>query len=1024
MDDHQLEQLKHLVARTTAQLEHWEAPIKGTAFLITKTHALTCAHCLRPKGSDDWAPKVTLHFSRWGSAGEQRDAHVIGEPDWERDIAVLQLAEESTLDVIPFTLALNAARSIRWETFAHPRPGADAGIVMDGTIQDPRAYLPHRKSRLSVIQLTCNQAQDRINGASGAPVVVDDLIVGMLNNQLVAEQQPESHRSEVPPTYKPVYSTAYALPIEAMQDFLCAACPGLQVRPPVAGSPRVEPPLSLVPREHSSSRNRFHYGYEAVEFVGRSQEWSELLAFLAPQPQRRVDFAWWLWTAPGGQGKSRLAFRLCMDLRRSGWWCGFLASTPEFEHWDEWIVDQPTLIVIDHIAQRAKEIRQAIYSLSRHPEHIRAPLRLLLLERRFQPEDSWVEEFVPQAHPEDMADLFAYAYDPTGENLADELQRYERRLGPLSTDDLWQIVQTILGEYGIAPPDRATTLALLTQIDPFQRPLFAILAADAIGTAGPDQIRRWNRSDLVMFILRRESSLWKERLQLTEPGAASGRRKNFEEHLNLVIFATITGRQTTDACERLRRHAVPVPDRILPDWLREMTGYSWEDAEETIPSFAPDILGELFILERLSGNFGVDANRQVPREQTQRVLDVALAEAWYETTIAFIRRCVEDFPDHPALGRFTAIEIPEGRQANDGLYQDYSVAMQRVADILRAAGKEELVEQVYTQLIEVGESLSESPGLPDRYRRLAAFFYNRAVSRNRQNALDGAEQDCDQAIARIARLFQDRESSAFDVEDYPLECARASALRLRAILRSQRGDVSGAFADLECILTDQQVDASTRAEALLVRAGLYLDQEDDRAALGDYEEILEMSGAALDEPQRLAVEGAIPLLWNEANRVSKAGDDGTALQLLGRLLNLSNDRPDLQARARVNRSAIYLRQENWTAAIEDCNAVLQAQDPPLDQQLKARVNRGSAYVKLREFCQASADVEHVLGSVSNAVREWGLAMLTRAQIRHARGDLANAHRDLVTIIDQRALDADLRQRAGRLFAQCCSQRRT
>jgi tetratricopeptide (TPR) repeat protein len=1014
MDDRQLEQLKHLVARTTAQMEHWIAPVTGTAFLITRTYALTCAHCLRPRGSDTWARHVTLHFSRWATTGATREAHVVGEPDWERDIAVLQLAEALTLEVRLFPLAGNAARHTRWETFAHPNPGADVGLVLDGTIQDPGAYLPHRQSQLPVMQLTCHQAQDSIKGASGAPVVVDNLIVGMLNNQLAVKEEPEIYSPDAPPRYTPVYATAYALPIEAMQDVLRAVCPEVSVRPPIAGPPRVEPPLTLGPREHRGSRNRLHYGYEAVEFVGRRQEWSELLTFLAPQPQLPVDLAWWLWTAPGGQGKSRLAFRLCMEMHQSGWWCGFLSSTAEFDRWQEWIVDQPTLIVIDHIAHRAKEIQQAICTLSRHTAHIRAPLRILLLERRFQTEDGWVEELVPQAHLEDMADFFAYAYDPTGEHHTDTLQRYERQLGPLSSDDLWQIVQTVLGEHGIAPPDRHTTLTLLGQIDPLGRPLFAILAADAIGAAGPEQIRRWNRVDLVAFILRREVSLWKEWLQLTGPGMTAERRRNFEEHLNLVISATIAGWRTTYACAKLREHAVPVPDRILPDWLREMTGYAWGEVEVTVPSFTPDILGELFILERLLGNFGVDANRQVPREQTQRVLDVALAESIH-TTVAFIRRCVEDFPEHPALECFTAIQIPEGSQANDGLYQDYSVAMQQVADILEAAGRQELVEKVYTQLIEVGQALPDSPpGLPDRYRRLATFFYDRAVYRRQQNTCDRAEQDCDEALARVARLLEGRQSSVFNIEDYRLVQVRASALRLRATLRRERHDVSGAFAALACILTDKQVDAAERAETLLFRAKLYEDQGDGWAALGDYEEILGTSEPGLDEQKRLAIAGAIPFLWQEAHRAAQSGNHNTALQHFDRLLTLMHDRPDWQAMVYVSRSEMHWKRGELAEALADCNAVLQAPNAPRDQQLKALVHRSQLYLQQRRFGPAADDVEQILGAADVEVRERSIALLTRARIRFAEGDRIKALEDLLTVTRQDDLDPEIRQVAEHL----------
>ena len=197
---------------------------------------------------------------------------------------------------------------------------------------------------------------------------------------------------------------------------------------------------------------------------------------------------------------------------------------------------------------------------------------------------------------------------------------------------------------------------------------------------------------------------------------------------------------------------------------------------------------------------------------------------------------------------------------------------------------------------------------------------------------------------------------ALTVKTYEIARLRANMFVYGPFSEAKKATSPVRLLTLNKVLTDQHVSAYERAEALLVRAKFYRDQGNYQAALGDYEEILEMSEPYLNELRQLAVEEVIPLLWNEANRASKAGDDTTALQLLDRLLKMSCNRLDLQVMVQVNRSFIHLRQQNWPAAIEDCNAVLQAQNSPLDQQLKALVNRSRVYLALKNR-PVSNDVE-------------------------------------------------------------------
>ncbi|HLG33956.1 MAG TPA: hypothetical protein VI757_03690, partial [Bacteroidia bacterium] len=60
-----------------------------------------------------------------------------------------------------------------------------------------------------------------------------------------------------------------------------------------------------------STSNIYHYKYQYLNFVGRHEEMSSLWNFLADKDENK-KFMWWMITAPGGMGKSRIAQRLCI----------------------------------------------------------------------------------------------------------------------------------------------------------------------------------------------------------------------------------------------------------------------------------------------------------------------------------------------------------------------------------------------------------------------------------------------------------------------------------------------------------------------------------------------------------------------------------------------------------------------------------------------------------------------------------------------------------------------------------------
>jgi len=83
-----LDDLKLTVARTTGP----ELPT-GTAFLLSATHALTCAHCIRTT-SGRLADALDLYFSNWNASREQHAT--VEAVDEEQDVALLKLTVPAT----------------------------------------------------------------------------------------------------------------------------------------------------------------------------------------------------------------------------------------------------------------------------------------------------------------------------------------------------------------------------------------------------------------------------------------------------------------------------------------------------------------------------------------------------------------------------------------------------------------------------------------------------------------------------------------------------------------------------------------------------------------------------------------------------------------------------------------------------------------------------------------------------------------------------------------------------------------
>jgi len=369
-----------------------------------------------------------------------------------------------------------------------------------------------------------------------------------------------------------------------------------------------EPPLKLkrLPPERAS---RFTYRAQVAPFVGRQQELAALKAFCDADH----CFRWWLLAGPGGQGKSRLAFELCLS-RANAWHAGILAS-PKFD-WRTWEPERPTLIVADYAARDVDDLRKAAVALCDREHTFDFPVRLLLLER--DPKGPWSEKF--EGTDNARYDLAGHCHD--GPLMLD----------PLGDEALWQVMLAFFDRAGATAPNKAETLGKLKDIDDDARPLFASLLADAWTAGGlrPD----WSKEDLLTHVLAREDDQFWKRADVDDLDR------------NLLALATMTGGIALD--DALGNGAPGLlPDRqsFEPDRYEVMCG---RPVDGRVPALEPDIIGEFFVLSHLA------TKRAKILGWAKELHNLAWTTAAPWKIGSFLFRATSDFPRHESLNALLA----------------------------------------------------------------------------------------------------------------------------------------------------------------------------------------------------------------------------------------------------------------------------------------------------------------------------------------------------------------------------------
>jgi len=605
------------------------------------------------------------------------------------------------------------------------------------------------------------------------------------------------------------------------------------------------PPLYLpwTLDERERFRSRFLPLSRWVELIGRDQELSDLLTFLAPSSERRLR--WMLITGDGGQGKSRLALELALHAHAMGWDAGFYRRESGYADWHKWQPERNTLIIFDYAALQPETIKSALLALH---QKTRAPdcpqLRILVLERYLDERAPWFETLIAKGSSSDRATIESLYHALGAERailgdgqlvsnpmrLADLTTLQPYRLPPLQAEDFLALVRAYYQRYcpmiGKAPEplDSDTLRQTLRQLpEGDYRPLFAAFVGEVIATHGLNAVRHWDTTQLVRWVLDREHQRWKQ-------------QQIDEKHANLVALLTIAGALSVEELQKLCQqhpHLLPDIDREFNEaHYHELTAYTPRRADERLDGMLPDLLGELFILERLNNGYALDSGYQRAKRDTQQVLQIAwsVVRKVEDTeqperslitsyTGGFVIRCAADFPDHTALETLLTTS-PE--QADEWVMELYRKALARALSRLTTENSQPLFRRLT-------ESLSAA--------HRAMVYFNRGVVYDEQGKFDAAIEDY---------------TAVLQMPDAPAE-DRAGALFNRGVVYDEQGKLDAAIEDYTAVIQMPDAPAEDRARALVYRGVVYDEQGKFDAAIEDYTAVIQMPDAP-EEIKALAQE--------------------------------------------------------------------------------------------------------------------------------------------------------------------------
>jgi tetratricopeptide (TPR) repeat protein len=338
--------------------------------------------------------------------------------------------------------------------------------------------------------------------------------------------------------------------------------------------------------------------YRLVPYTGRAfqETRADLLAWARGLEAARPPVGLRTYIGPGGAGKTRLLIEVGQALRQEGWWVGFLrAGRLTQENARILGTDaRPTLLIVDYIANRDREVRILLHEAARACGERAAPLAVVLLERTFP---DWLREDLHTYTDPEYVGWPAFLGLPT-------VEKEPRHLPDLAPDDRRMLFRTAREQF--AKILRADGRPLPDYADLPDAPLYVLLLA-LLAAAGERVERPTDPEQVLECTWSRERAAWKRHLEplfRNQPEARLNRAVEVVE--DLAVLATL-GRAFPDPkavaafLEAHEPHFRPIPgvtwdelaDRLPVLFPRRVPG-------SLIPPVAPDPLADFVLRRRLA----------------------------------------------------------------------------------------------------------------------------------------------------------------------------------------------------------------------------------------------------------------------------------------------------------------------------------------------------------------------------------------------------------------------------------------
>ena len=321
--------------------------------------------------------------------------------------------------------------------------------------------------------------------------------------------------------------------------------------------------------------------FEVVPFAeaGRAEDFAALEQWCAEERPAAV----WLWTGPGGIGKTRFFIEWCKRLGRRGWHVGFVkTSTTADELRPLFESEMPCCAVIDYAETRRPLVERLLQMLAEHAAQGKTPpVRLILVSRRA---GDWWEQF--RNIDGLVGNLMEGARDP----------RELRPLAPSATErvPLFRVAVAALAS-ALAKPEPSTRPTLDDPV--FDRVLFIHIAA--LAALDGQQLR--GRGELLEFALEHERRFWFQDREDNRIDPLT--KKALDEAMEPVVvgLTLVGGAPNSDAALSLIKQVRDLTDERA-SWVldRLVRLYAVEAGAGLLLPLQPDLLGEYAVASYLA----------------------------------------------------------------------------------------------------------------------------------------------------------------------------------------------------------------------------------------------------------------------------------------------------------------------------------------------------------------------------------------------------------------------------------------